>query len=140
MNTNKVLTHATVTLGQASTIILATPNNRYALLGEPGIGKSTLQKAIAKALPDHEHSMVDVPNLDLGDVAMPVINRELRVTEYYPNKRFGLHTGKPVVICLDEYTKGAAPVQNMLHPMLEQRPRLVSAQEKKGRQRVSWEH
>ena len=83
MNTNKVLNHTTVTLAQAATIILATPENRYALLGEPGIGKSTLQKAIMKALPDHEHSMVDVPNLDLGDVAMPVINRELRVTEYY---------------------------------------------------------
>lgn len=119
MTTNKVSTRIKLSLEEAANLMLRTPNNRYALIGEPGIGKSSLMKVLINALPDHEHAMLDVPNLDLGDVAMPVINRDLGVTEYYPNKRFGLHTGKPVVICLDEFTKGAAPVQNMLHPMLE---------------------
>jgi hypothetical protein len=36
-----------------------------------------------------------------------------------------VHEGKPVVVMLDEFTKGADPVKNMLHPMLEKaNPRL----------------
>jgi hypothetical protein len=94
------------------------------LRGEPGVGKSMIAAAIAEAT-GYDLSMVDVPNLDLGDVAMPVIDHEHKVTRYYPNARFGLTTGKPVVICLDEFTKGADPVKNILHPMLEVfRPRL----------------
>lgn len=123
--TQQVTTHTTLTLKQAAHLMLATPENRYFLVGEPGIGKSSLMKTLTAALPDHEHSMLDVPNLDLGDVAMPVIDHDGKVTRYYPNSRFGLHTGKKVLIGLDEFTKGAPPVQNMLHPMLESsNPRL----------------
>jgi MoxR-like ATPase len=114
----------TVNHKQAAALILANPNVRYMLRGEPGVGKSMIAAAIAEAT-GYDLSMVDVPNLDLGDVAMPVIDHEHKVTRYYPNARFGLTTGKPVVICLDEFTKGADPVKNMLHPMLEVfRPRL----------------
>lgn len=114
----------TVNHKQAAALILANPNVRYMLRGEPGVGKSMIAEAIAEAT-GYDLAMVDVPNLDLGDVAMPVIDHEHRVTRYYPNARFGLTTGKPVVICLDEFTKGADPVKNMLHPMLEVfRPRL----------------
>jgi hypothetical protein len=55
----------------------------------------------------------------LGDIAMPVIDRETKTTAYYPNSRFKIHLGKPVITMLDEYTKGADPIKNMLHPMLE---------------------
>ena len=109
----------TVSLDQAANIILRTPMNRYLLEGEPGIGKSTLIKAIASKLPTHEVAYIDVPNMDLGDIAMPVIDHDQKVTKYYPNARFKMQTGKPVIIMLDEYTKGAQPVKNMLHPLLE---------------------
>lgn len=109
----------TVTLKQAASIIVATPMNRYLLQGEPGIGKSSILKMIGTMLPDHEMAYIDVPNMDLGDIAMPVIDHDNKVTRYYPNSRFKLHIGKPVAIMLDEYTKGAEAIKNMLHPLLE---------------------
>jgi len=108
-----------LTLKQAASIILATPENRYYLQGEPGIGKSSLLKTLGVSLPDHEVAYIDVPNMDLGDIAMPVVDHENKITRYYPNSRFKLHTGKPVVVMLDEYSKGAEPIKNMLHPLLE---------------------
>ena len=109
----------TVSLKQAASIIMSTPMNRYLLQGEPGIGKSSLLKVIGEQLPTHEIAYIDVPNMDLGDIAMPVIDHDNKVTRYYPNSRFKIHLGKPVVIMLDEYSKGVEPVKNMLHPMLE---------------------
>ena len=115
----------TITLKQASQMILATPQNRYLLQGEPGIGKSSLLKTLGASLPNHEVAYIDVPNMALGDIAMPVIDRETKTTAYYPNSRFKIHLGKPVITMLDEYTKGADPIKNMLHPMLEMaNPRL----------------
>jgi len=114
----------TVTLKQAAALIVANPENRFLLRGEPGIGKSSLTAEIA-ALTEMDTCYMDVPNMDLGDIAMPVIDHATKTTKYYPNARFKLHEGKPVVILLDEYTKGAEPVRNMLHPLLEvHKPRL----------------
>jgi hypothetical protein len=94
------------------------------LRGEPGIGKSWMLEEIANML-GYGYAYIDVPNLDLGDIAMPVIDHDTKTTRYYPNARFGLHTGKPMVIMLDEFSKGAEPVKHMLHPMLEKaNPRL----------------
>jgi energy-coupling factor transporter ATP-binding protein EcfA2 len=115
----------TVSLKQAAQIILANPENRYMLVGEPGIGKSSIMKALSAALPTHEVSYIDCASLDLGDIAMPWVCKETGTTRYAPNARFKLHLGKPVVLMYDEFPKGMPPVQNMLHPTLEpHNPRL----------------
>ena len=113
-----------ITLKQAANLIKSNPETRFMLRGEPGIGKSSLLEAISSGL-GYEHAYIDVPNMDLGDIAMPVIDHETKTTRYYPNARFKIHEGKPLVIMLDEFSKGADPVKNMLHPMLEKaNPRL----------------
>ena len=121
---NRIDFGSTVTLEQAAKTIVATPHNRYNVVGEPGTGKSSLVKMIqamtqARYGIPYPVAMIDVPNLDLGDAAMPVIDHETKTTRYYPNARFKIHMNEPVIICLDEFTKGAEPVKNMLHPMLE---------------------
>lgn len=111
---------STVTLKQAAQLIMSNPKVRFLVRGEPGIGKSTMLSFIAKAKGStHNAAYMDVPNMDLGDIAMPVIDHENRVTRYYPNARFRLHENKPVIVMLDEFTKGAEPIKNMLHPLLE---------------------
>jgi len=113
-----------ITLKQAANLICTNPTTRFLLQGEPGIGKSSLLEDIANKL-GYEHAYIDVPNMDLGDIAMPVIDHDTKTTRYYPNARFKVQEGKPLVIMLDEFTKGAEPVKNMLHPMLEKaNPRL----------------
>ena len=62
-----------VTLKQAATLIRTNPTTRFLLQGEPGIGKSSLLEGIAEAL-GYEYAYIDVPNMDLGDIAMPVID------------------------------------------------------------------
>ena len=111
----------TVSLEDAIHLIVANPSVRYMLRGEPGIGKTSIALAIARmsGLPLAMDRPIDVANLDLGDVCMPVIDHKDKVTRYYPNAKFAIHTGKPVVMCLDEFTKGADAVKNMLHPALE---------------------
>jgi len=114
----------TVTLKQAVNLIVTNPETRFMLRGEPGIGKSSMLEQIAERL-GYESAYIDVPNMDLGDIAMPVIDHETRTTKYYPNARFKVHLGKPVVMMFDEFSKGADPVKNMLHPCLEKaNPRL----------------
>jgi hypothetical protein len=88
------------------------------LQGEPGIGKSSIIKILQEKT-GYAACYIDVPNMDLGDIAMPIIDHETKTTKYYPNARFQFHLGKPVIVMLDEFSKGADPVKNMLHPLLE---------------------
>lgn len=114
-----------ISLLQCADIIASTPSVRFFLQGEPGIGKSFLIKELANRLPGYETAYIDVGNIDLGDIAMPVVNKETGTTSYFPNEIFKLHLGKPVIIMLDEFSKGSQAVKNMLHPLLEaHNPRL----------------
>lgn len=120
MATTTVNMTTTVNLTEAASLICAVPDNIFFLKGEPGIGKSAILDFLRGKLPEHIIATpIDVPNLDLGDAAMPVVDKEHMVTNYAPNARFKLTFGKPVVIMLDEFTKGAEPVKNMLHPLFE---------------------
>lgn len=100
-------------------LIASCPEIRVHVEGEPGIGKSSLLKSVAARSGITRYAYIDVPNLDLGDTAMPVLKHDTKTTGYYPNERFQLHHGEPVAIMLDEFSKGAEPVKNMLHPLLE---------------------
>jgi hypothetical protein len=52
-------------------------------------------------------------------------DRETGTTKLYPNEHWGFHTDEPLCIMLDEFTKGASAVKNMLHPLLTN-PRRIS--------------
>lgn len=99
------------TLGRTNTILIE---------GPPGVGKSS----ILKTLPDNQFvkAYIDAANLDLGDLAMPVINKDTMETNYAINARFriaeAVRVGKPVALMLDELGKASKAVLNMLLPVL----------------------
>lgn len=112
-----------VNLSQAISIIRAVgTTNTVILRGQPGVGKSAALPALARELPDYIPCYIDVANLDLGDLGMPVIDREAMVTHYAPNARFGLSrsNNRPLIIMLDELGKASRPVLNMLLPLINE--------------------
>lgn len=114
-----------VNLAQATNLIHACgTTNTFLLRGAPGVGKSSILTALSKLLPDYAPACIDVANLDLGDLGMPVIDKERMVTNYAPNARFCVANDqtRPVLLMLDELGKASRPVLNMLLPViLEQR-------------------
>jgi len=118
-----------VSLAQAAKLIVSCPNIRVMLEGEMGIGKTALRDTIAEMVP---HAIcpppIDAPNMNLGDDAMPVVDREQMVTRYAPNSRFriqeAIRENRPVLLMIDELSKASAPVRNALHSLFENRPRL----------------
>lgn len=97
--------------------------------GEPGIGKSSMLKAVAKRYPDYEVAYIDCTLLDLGDFALPYTElasfaggEDIKVTKFAPNARFKFQSGKPVIVMLDEIGKAMKAVKNVLLTlMLEKR-------------------
>jgi len=113
-----------VTLSQAATLIRTIgTTNTVMLEGQPGIGKSSVLWGLQEYFPDHFLSYIDAANLDLGDIAMPVVDREELITEYAPNARFGVgrNQSKPVLMMVDEAGKMSRPVMNMMLPVFLER-------------------
>ncbi len=86
--TSIVNANVSVTHDQAVLLIKNNPDVRFMVRGEPGVGKTALSLALEEQT-GYLLSMVDVPNLDIGDAAMPVIDHDSQVTRYYPNSRLG---------------------------------------------------
>lgn len=110
-----------VNFSQAATLVKTCGANITLLFrGAPGIGKSSLLGALSHELPEYLPCYIDTCTLDLGDLGMPVIDREAMVTHYAPNARFGISPGqtRPVLLMLDELTKASKPVLNMLLPVI----------------------
>jgi len=110
-----------VSLAEAADLICAVGTvNTVHLMGEPGIGKTSMFEDIVVRT-GLKGIYIDVPNVDLGDLGIPVPNHETKTVSLYPNAHWGFHTGEPLCIFLDEFTKGSQGVQNMLHPLLNER-------------------
>jgi hypothetical protein len=110
-----------INLNQAATLIRNVgTTNTLLLRGQPGIGKSSILQTLERELPDYQVCYIDVANLDLGDLGMPVIDKDTMTTSYAPNVRFGVGKGqnRPVVLMLDELGKASRPVLNMLLPVI----------------------
>lgn len=97
--------------------------NTFGFVGQPGIGKSALLYTLAEEMPDYLPCYIDAATLDIGELALPVIDRETMTTRYAPNARFGVAKGqtKPVLLFLDELGKASKPVRDMLLPVLLER-------------------
>jgi hypothetical protein len=110
-----------INLKQAATLIRnCGTSNTFIMRGQPGVGKSDILKTLKREMPDYLPCYIDVANLDLGDLGMPVIDRETMVTNYAPNARFGIgnNQNRPVLLMLDELGKASRPVLNMLLPLI----------------------
>jgi hypothetical protein len=103
----------------ADTIIAVGSENTCHLVGEPGIGKTAMHERIVEKT-GFKGVYIDVPNVELGDLGVPVPDHSTKTVHFYPNEYWGFHTDEPLVIFLDEFTKGNQSVQNMLHPMLNE--------------------
>lgn len=101
--------------------------NTLLFLGQPGIGKSSLLAAAAQAMPDYHPCYLDVSTLDIGDLGLPLVNREEHTTTFAPDERLGLGRSqtKPVLLLLDEVTKPSskAAMHMVLPTILERRVR-----------------
>lgn len=113
----QVFTTASVTLAEAVELVSNNPRNTFHLVGTPGIGKTASHKVIAQRL-NMKPIYMDVPNLEIGDIGIPMPDHETRTTKFYPNEFWGFHLNEPLCIMLDEFTKGADGVKNTLHPLL----------------------
>lgn len=118
-----------INFGQAMTfnecvdLIALCPEIRVHVEGEPGIGKSSMLPHIARKANIDQWLYIDATQYSTGDGAMPAVNHDTRTSSFYINERFGFHTGRPVVIMVDELSKAMQSVQNELHTLFEERPR-----------------
>lgn len=120
-----------VSLEEAVSLVIAMGSEaNFMLRGEKGIGKSSMMGMLRQQLGDGYHyCYYDMGAKGEGDVGIPFPSAPdsegKRFLEWLASEEFGLHTGLPIVIMLDEFTKAPRSVQNMVHPMLEQHNRRI---------------
>ena len=113
-----VFLNKTATLKEAEDLIVALGGNGTVhLMGEPGVGKTTIHKSIVQKT-GYISIYIDAPNIELGELGIPMPDHSTKTTRIYPNEQWGFHLNQPKVIFIDEITKASTAVQNMLHPML----------------------
>jgi hypothetical protein len=122
MTTNYINHIQSVSHTEAMRLIMADYHNgamtTWFLMGAPGVGKTQLGHNLAAAT-DMPLAFINVPTTQPESMGIPVPNHDTGTVRLYPDEIWGLHTGKPLILFLDEMTKGPMPVQNILHTALE---------------------
>jgi len=73
-------------LSEAADLICAVgTTNTVHLVGEPGIGKTAMHEDIVKRT-GLRGIYIDVPNVELGDLGIPVPNHDTKTVSFYPNE------------------------------------------------------
>lgn len=85
------------------------------VLGEPGIGKTSVQHMLARLLAKtHQPIYLDMPNLDVGYLSMMVPDRDTKKIEEYTGSLLCLDDPRPKLIMCDEAPK----MPRILHPTM----------------------
>ena len=131
MASNKIKFDNNTTLAGAGSLIKHTGGNvTYMLLGEPGIGKSSLLRSLGAELneqavkakqPPFEMVYVDAPLVDVPDIAMPMVNKDTVETHYAPNHLWKLRSPNRKIIMVDEIGKAAGPSKLVLTRLVLER-------------------
>ena len=109
-----------VNFAETVDVLLNAGANSVHLVGEPGVGKTAIHDVIVERT-GYRKVYIDGPNTDVGQSGMPIPNHQSRTLDFYPAEYYGLHTGEPVCIMIDEWTKTDDYVRNTLHPLLHER-------------------
>lgn len=105
---------------EVANLVASCPEIRVLVEGEPGIGKTALREDLVRLTGIKSVALINAPEMCDGDAALPFLNHETKTTGFYPNERFRMHLGEPVIIIIDELGKASESVRNMLHPLLEE--------------------
>jgi hypothetical protein len=90
------------------------------LRGHIGCGKTSTLLTLQERFPDHKAVLFDGTSKDLGDLWVPVHDKELGCIKMAPAEEFGIHLNMPLILCLDEISKANKSVKNgMMRVMLE---------------------
>jgi len=109
-----------VSLEEAAQLTAHLPEVTHEWVSEPGCGKTTVATTrVAEIAGISRVALIDCASMELGDGGLPWVNHENKTSGFYPNERFELHSGEPVLIVLDEFSKAPQPTQNMLQPLIE---------------------
>lgn len=96
-----------ITLAEAANTISTVGRDvTFMLVGEPGVGKSSILKTLQERHGDaFEYIYVDCPVKDIPDVGMSIPDHQTKTLEYYTGAVFNLYNPKPKLIMLDEMLK-----------------------------------
>ena len=102
-----------ISIAQAARAVMAygrfiTPQ----LIGEPGIGKSSVLKLLRELYGDkYDYIYVDCPVMDMSDIVLRIPNHATKTLESYVSSLFKLDSPKPKIIMLDEANKAPKLLQ-----------------------------
>jgi hypothetical protein len=77
MNTTNIQDRCTVTLTETPALMAAAYKNKFFLRGEPGVGKTSIVAELSR-ITGYPYAIIDVPNMGIGDGAIPIPDMETR--------------------------------------------------------------
>jgi hypothetical protein len=106
----------------AKLVMASGADKTYIIEGPMGSGKSSILWDLKRQHGDkYNYVMVDCTQLDVGDIQIPDVDKEMGVMRMVPNIMIVGDGTKPMIVCLDEFGKAPRPVQNALLPIILER-------------------